>query len=388
MRRLLILASTVVFIDVVFYSAILPLLPHYAQDLDLSKGQAGVLSAAYAAGTLAASLPGGYLAARIGPRRTLICGLLLLGVASLVFGFAKHLMLLDAARFVQGIAGALTWSGALTWLIAGTPAQNRGAVIGGVLGTAVAGELLGPLLGAVAVQIGTEPVFSLVLVITAGLAIAATRVPDRSPEDPNSLGEVAATIASGRVMRATWYLAAPSLMFGVFGVLAPLRIHSLGGGAGLVAVAFAGAAALEAVMAPLIGRFSDRAGRLRPYAAGLVLSAATIAVVPVPQALGLMVAVVIGLAFGAGLCFGPAMTMLSEAASATGLHQGFSAGLTNMAWAAGQVLGGVAGGALAETSGDALPCLLAAAMLLATAAAAWHGGERRLGDVQPVEIPG
>jgi MFS family permease len=384
-RRLLILASTVVFIDVVFYSAILPLLPHYADDLGLSKGQAGVLSAAYAAGTLAASLPAGYLAARIGPRRTLIGGLLLLGLASLVFGFAKHLLLLDAARFVQGAGGALTWSGALTWLIAASPAENRGAVIGGVLGTAVAGELLGPAVGALAVQIGTEPVFSLVLVLTGALAIAALRVPDRSPEDPNSLGEVAATIVSRPVLRSTWFLAAPSLMFGVFAVLVPLRIHGLGGGAGVVAAAFAGAAALEAILAPLIGRFSDRAGRLRPYAAGLVLAAATIALVPVPQALGPLIVVAIGVAFGAGLCFGPAMTMLSEAASATGLHQGFSAGLTNMAWAAGQVTGGVAGGALAEAGGDAVPCLLAAAMLLVTAAAAWRGGERRLTEL-PAEI--
>ena len=47
----------------------------------------------------------------------MIAGLLLLGVASLVFGFANQIVLLDAARFTQGVAGALIWSGALTWLI-------------------------------------------------------------------------------------------------------------------------------------------------------------------------------------------------------------------------------------------------------------------------------
>ena len=52
MRRLLLLGSTVVFLDVAFYTAITPLLPHYVDDLGLSKGAAGVLSAAYAAGTL------------------------------------------------------------------------------------------------------------------------------------------------------------------------------------------------------------------------------------------------------------------------------------------------------------------------------------------------
>ena len=90
MRRLLLLGSTVVFLDVVFYAAITPLLPDYVDDLGLSKAAAGVLSAAYAAGTLAASLPAGFMAARVGPRRTLLCGLLLLGLASLVFGFGQQ----------------------------------------------------------------------------------------------------------------------------------------------------------------------------------------------------------------------------------------------------------------------------------------------------------
>ena len=42
-----------VFFDVVFFSAIAPLLPDYVAELGLSKAQAGVLSASYAAGTLA-----------------------------------------------------------------------------------------------------------------------------------------------------------------------------------------------------------------------------------------------------------------------------------------------------------------------------------------------
>ena len=42
MRRLLTLASAMVFFDVVFFSAIAPLLPDYVADLGLSKAQAGV----------------------------------------------------------------------------------------------------------------------------------------------------------------------------------------------------------------------------------------------------------------------------------------------------------------------------------------------------------
>ena len=107
MRRLIFLASAMIFLDVAFFAAVAPLLPDYVDELGLSKGEAGILSAAYAAGTLIASLPAGLLASRVGPRRCVIVGLLILGVASLVFGLVDQIVLLDAARFVQGVAGAL-----------------------------------------------------------------------------------------------------------------------------------------------------------------------------------------------------------------------------------------------------------------------------------------
>src|ERR1700709_284997 len=117
MRRLLILASAMVFFDVVFFSAIAPLLPDYVAELGLSKAQAGVLSASYAAGPLLVALPAGLLAARAGPRRTVIGGLLLLGVASVAFGFAHEFLLLDAARFTHGAARPRIWAGARTWVV-------------------------------------------------------------------------------------------------------------------------------------------------------------------------------------------------------------------------------------------------------------------------------
>ena len=89
MRRVLLLASAMVFLDLTFFTAIAPLLPTYKHDLGLSTAQAGILSAAYAAGTLAFSLPSGYIASRFGPRRTVISGLLIFALATLLFGFLK-----------------------------------------------------------------------------------------------------------------------------------------------------------------------------------------------------------------------------------------------------------------------------------------------------------
>jgi len=372
MRRLLILASLMVFFDVAFYAAIAPLLPDYASQFGLSEAGAGVLAASYGAGTLLASLPAGLVATRFGPRRTVIGGLLLLGVSSVVFGFAGQIVLLDAARFVQGVAGALIWAGALTWLITTAPPERRGSVIGTALGTAVAGALLGPLLGAVAAEVGTELVFSAVLGVAIVLAVFASRLPEGGTPERQPLREVAATILSRPILAATAFVAVPSLMFGAVEVLVPLRIDDLGGGHALIAGGFIAGAGLEAALAPIAGRYSDRVGRRVPFVVGMSICAAAMVGLALAQGLGFVVVALILSSLGAGICFAPAMTSLSEAADSSRLHQGFAAGLSNMAWSAGQVAGSLAGGGIASAAGYAAPSLAVAGLLALTAAYAYR----------------
>jgi len=372
MRRLLILASAMIFFDVAFFSAIAPLLPDYVSALGLSKAEAGVLSASYAAGTLVFALPAGLLSARIGPRRTVIAGLILLGCSSVAFGFADQFLLLDASRFAQGVSGAMIWAGALTWLIAAAPSDRRGAVIGTALGTAVAGALLGPALGALAAEIGTETVFSGVLGVSLALALIAARLPESEMPERQNLREVADTILSRPIVTGTVFVAIPSVMFGAVEVLAPLQIAGLGGGHALIAAGFIAGAALEAVLAPIAGGYSDRAGRRKPYVAGLAVCAIAMVAVAVGGTMGVVMAGVMLTSLGGGICFTPALTMLSERAESSRLHQGFAAGLSNVAWAAGQVFGGLAGGGIASASGNAAPGIAIAALLCCTAAYSFY----------------
>lgn len=382
MRRLLFLASAMIFFDVAFFAAIAPLLPGYVDDLGLSKAQAGILSASYAAGTLIASLPAGFVASRVGPRRTVIAGLLLLGVSSLVFGLVDQITLLDTARFTQGIAGALIWSGALTWLITSAPEEKRGSVIGTALGTAVAGALLGPALGAVAASVGTGPVFGSVLIIALALAYAASRLPQAGAPERQSLREVKETMLSRPVRNAAIFVAVPSVMFGAIEVLVPLRIDALGGGHGVIAGGFIAGAGLEAVLAPVAGRYSDRVGRRNPYVVGLSICAVAMVAIALAQTLGAVIAALIMTSLGAGLCFAPALTLISDVAESSSLHQGFAAGLSNMAWASGQVVGGVGGGVVASLTGNALPSIVIAALLLFTVVYAF-----RTMEPEPTPVP-
>jgi MFS family permease len=366
MRRLLILAAVMIFIDVAFFAAIAPLLPEYVDELGLTKAEAGILSASYAVGTLLGALPGGFVASRLGPRRTAIIGLLLLGCSSFVFGFGEEIVLLDTARFVQGVAGALIWAGALTWLITAAPEDRRGSIIGSALGTAVAGALLGPALGAAAGEVGTEPVFSSVLLITVGLAFVAARLPETKMPDRQGLGEVAAILLSRPVLLSAVFVAVPSLMFGAIEVLVPLRIDDLGGGHEIIAAGFIAGAALEALLAPMAGRISDRVGRRLPYVTGLSICTVGMVGIALVSGLGEILGGLILVSLGAGLCFAPVMTLMSDMAEASSLHQGFAAGLSNMAWASGQVVGGIGGGVAAGITGNAAPSLAIAALLAVT----------------------
>ncbi|MBS1882726.1 MAG: MFS transporter [Actinobacteria bacterium] len=366
MRRLLLLASAMVFLDTMFFTVLAPLLPTYKHDLHLSTAQAGVLSAAYAAGTLAASLPAGFVASRFGPRRSAIAGLLALGSTTLLFGFLKSAYPLDVARFIQGAAGALIWSGALTWLINAYPEDKRGQVIGTALGSAVAGSLLGPALGAFAGLIGTEVVFSAILALALGLALIAARTPDTVVRGSQPLREVLGCLIDRRVVEAAVFVSSPSLMFGAVDVLVPLRINSLGGGHALIAVGFIGGAAIESLLSPVAGRLADRVGRRSPYVIGMVICAMSMVLFAIAASLPMVIVSLLVCSLGAGLCFAPAMTLISDSAAASGLHQGYAAGVSNMAWAAAQVLGGVAGAAVAGATGDAAPSIAIAMLLVLT----------------------
>src|ERR1700728_4256866 len=111
MRRLVWTVGAVVFVDTMFYAVIAPLLPQLSQELHMSKLSAGVLTACYPLGTLLASIPGGILAVRAGPRFALCTGLTLLGCSTIAFAFVRFELGLDAARFVEGVGGACSWAG-------------------------------------------------------------------------------------------------------------------------------------------------------------------------------------------------------------------------------------------------------------------------------------
>jgi MFS family permease len=356
MRRLLLLVAVLVFVDTMLYAALTPLLPHLVED----KSRAGILVAAYAAGALIGGLPGGVAAVRLGARRAVLLGLTGMGLASLGFAFAGGFWSLFAARLLQGLGSGFTWAGAFAWLLAAAPANRRGELIGSAMGAAVFGALFGPVVGAAAALAGRAVVFAALASLAVVLGVWTLRIADVPEEEHPSAAAVA------RALRNRWFAAGlvlmtlASLLFGVLGTLAPLHLSHAGWGAAAIGGLWLGGAALETAESPLLGRISDRHGRMLPVRVGLSASV----VVGLALALGLRPLVYAPLVVLAGMAFGslftPAFVLISDGAQRAGLAQGMAFGVMNAAWALGAVVGPAAAGAIASVTGDWIPYVIAA----------------------------
>ncbi|MEA2125883.1 MAG: hypothetical protein QOI80_2665, partial [Solirubrobacteraceae bacterium] len=332
MRRLLILVSAIILVDTMFYAAITPLLPYYADRFDLSKSATGALAAAYPAGTLLLSLPSGWIAARLGVRRTVLGGLALMAGSSLVFGFAGSAALLGGARFVQGVGGALTWAGGLAWLVAAAPAQKRGEVIGTAFAFALGGQLLGPVLGGAARASSTGLVFSGIAVLGVVLAAVAARTPVAQGGRADEPGGVLAVLRDRRAAIGAGLVVLVSVFFGIVEVLVPLRLDALGAGAAVIAGTFLATAALQGSMSRAFGRWIDRRGSAVAIRAGLASGCVLAALVPWPASIPAIAGLVLLMGPAVGILWLPGMTMLSEGAERAGVDQAYAFAVVNLTW--------------------------------------------------------
>jgi MFS family permease len=371
-RKLLLLVGGIVFVDTMFFAALTPLLPEYADEFNLSKAGAGVLSGAYPAGALLGGIPSGIAAARIGSRPTAVAGLLVIAVTTFVFATADSIWLLDVSRFVQGAGSAFAWTAGLTWLVSETPAAKRGQTIGSAMAAAIVGALFGPVLGGAAAVIGEAAAFGTAGLVAIGLAAWAVSTPAPPPTQRQRLGVLLAALRSRRIALGVWLVGLPALFFGTLSVLAPLRLEVLGFGAVAIGALWLGTAAIEAFVNPVVGRISDRVGRFPPMRVSVFAGAVIAVLLPWPDSAYVLAALVVLAGVSFGSLWTPAMALLSDEAERRGLEYAYAFVVVNIAWAPGHALGSSGGGALAHVTGDAVPYLLVAASCLLTFALLWR----------------
>jgi MFS family permease len=315
-------------------------------------------------------IPGGLAAARFGPKRAVVAGLVLLALACFAFAAADSALTLGAARFVQGVASTATWAGSLAWISVVAPRARRGEVIGTAFGAAIFGAVLGPVFGALAHLVGIRLSFTIVGVLTLAFAGIAT-LARSAPVQQATLAGLNRALRDERFLGGLWLNMLPAALFGLLIVLTPLALDDAGWTEFAIAAIFVASGLVEVVLNPVLGRISDRIGRLRPIRLSLMASVAAAVALATASSAALIAVLICTAAVSFGSLYTPSMALTSHRAEAVGLAQGLAFGVMNTAWAFGEVIGPTAGGALADSYGDAVPYLVGAALCALTLGATY-----------------
>jgi MFS family permease len=155
-------------------------------------------------------------------------------------------------------------------------------------------------------------------------------------------------------------------------VLTPLALDDAGWSTFGIAAVFFAAGLTEVVLNPLLGRYSDRVGRLIPIRAALVAATVVALALAVSSQAALIALLVCAASISFGSLYTPGMSLTSHRAESAGVAQGLAFGIMNTAWAFGELIGPTAGGALAESTSDAVPYLIGAILCASTLAATYR----------------
>ncbi len=161
----LLLLFPVVFMDMVGFGFIIPLLPDYAERFGGTPTVVGLLMAVYAAGQFVAAPLLGRLSDRFGRRPVFLLSIAGSLASMLILAFARSIGVLFLSRAVGGLAGG-NFTVAQSYAADVTDEENRARGLG-VIGAAFGmGFVVGPLFGGILVNFG----FTVPPLVAAGLS--------------------------------------------------------------------------------------------------------------------------------------------------------------------------------------------------------------------------
>ncbi len=177
-KKLLSSIFLVVFIDLLGFSLILPLLPFYAETFGAGPFLVGLLVASYAATQLIGAPILGRLSDRLGRRPVLLVSILGNMGGFLLLGFANSLYVLFAARMLAGLTGG-NISVAQAYISDVTDAKERTRSLG-LIGAAFGlGFIIGPAVGGILSRWGfMVPALAAAVLSVINFALVALWLPE------------------------------------------------------------------------------------------------------------------------------------------------------------------------------------------------------------------
>jgi len=366
-----------VFLDLIGFGIVLPLLPSYGARFTTSAALIGALVATDSLLTFLLAPRWGRLSDRIGRRPVLLIGLAGSAVSYLVFGLAGSFAALLFSRIISGATGA-TVHVAQAYLADITPPERRSHAMG-LIGAAFGlGFTVGPAIGGSASLYG-EALPGLIAsgIAAANFLLALFTLPEtevRRRPDYRPL-----PLSWARFGSPFGVMFASTLAFTAIYVSFPLYSQDvLGYGRSAVSSFFVVIGLITIVVqGRLVGKLAPRVGERRLVIGGSLLMAAGFGLFPLLSYTtgGLITSIAL---LTTGFCLvGPSLAGLVSR-NAAREEQGGALGMLQSVGAVARIIGPPAAGFLSQLSGPASP-FYAAAGAAALAAAA--------GSVQPAEEP-
>ena len=368
----LVVIFVTVFIDLLGFGIIIPLLPFYAETFGASAFTVGLLSASFSLMQFLFAPVWGRISDRIGRRPVILVGLFGSFASYLIFGLARSLTVLFAARICAGIAGA-NISTAQAFIADTTRPEDRAKGMGLVGAAFGLGFIFGPAIGGFLSRWGyATPAFfasalSLGNFCAAAFLLPESRLVDRAGQTGGPVGRLEALRrALARPHLPTLLLvyfiviAAFSAFEATFALFSERRFAFTASTIGYV-FAFVGIV-LSLIQGAIVGRAARRLGEHRIVPMAILFLAAGLGLIPVSRTIPVLMAACGLLAVGMGFNSPSIVSLISRLSSRD--EQGGVLGVSQSLASLARVLGPAWGGFTFDRFGIAVPYALAAAAML------------------------
>ena len=371
MTRPLLVIYLTIFVNLVGFGIIIPLLPFYAETFGASPFVIGMLFASFSLSQLVASPLLGELSDRYGRRPVLIFSLIGTALSFAMLAVAQSLVMLFAARIVDGLSGGNITT-ARAYIADVTTHEDRARAFG-MLGAAFGlGFIIGPALGGAFSYISyTAPIWAAAAITIVATALAwfwlpetfhRTRAGGVSPW--TALQELSGRSHLRVLFSADFiYWMAFAVYQTAFALFGARRFGFDAAETGYLLSAFGVLGVI--VQGGLVGRVVGRFGARPTLTAGLLFAAIGWGGSALTHSVPVFVAMLVPGALGIGLCNATLSTLISNAAGPQ--EQGRVQGAAGALESLGRTLGPLWGTAALQTFGEGKPFGIAAMLLVGAA---------------------
>lgn len=292
-------------------SAVLPVLPLYADQYGADLGFIGLMVGAYMAANLIGLPPAGWLSDRFGRRLLMALGLIGFGVASLGFLIFPNPVAFVVLRACEGLAAACFTPAALAYVADRAPDGQRGQRIAQLTVAQNVGFLAGPAFGGLLVTLFglASPFWALALLCGIGGLLVA-KLPGGGRADAQARqAKTGGKDPVGIWKQVRWLpfaglctrVLASGFAIGMYESIWAIYLKDLGGTPWQVSISWTFFALPAILLAGVAGRTIDRHGPARPLVLGALFSAIMVMSYGLTQNVWLLI--VLGIVEGMGFAF-------------------------------------------------------------------------------------